>query len=247
MEKRKVQASCVFAPTYASASYVSSHAMKMSIGKQRIIMVAVMLLWCFAIVGYRIVAGNQGRGLNGIGLLWNLFLAAVPFFWSIVFRWADRNQRPVWAIVSFALWLLFLPNAPYILTDLIHLRPRPYIPLWFMLAMLLSCAGTGTLLGYLSLLNVQETIARKFSTRAGWSVAVGSLMLCGFGIYLGRFLRWNSWDALTKPIELARTVVRQFIDSGSHPHPLGVTLIYGVGLLIGYLAIRTMSSSSQRV
>lgn len=210
-------------------------------------MVAVMLLWCFAIVGYRIVVGNEGRSKNGIGLLWNLFLAVVPFFWSTVFQWAGRDKRPVWAVVSFTLWLLFFPNAPYILTDLIHLKPRPNVPLWFMLAMLLSCAGTGTMLGYFSLLNIHETIAQKFNQAAGWFVVVGSLMLCGFGIYLGRFLRWNSWNAFNRPLELARTVVHQFIDSGPHPHPLGVTLIYGVGLLIGYLAIRTMSTSRQQV
>jgi uncharacterized membrane protein len=220
--------------------------MKMSIARQRLIMVAVMLLWCFAIVGYRIVLGNEGRGKNGIGLLWNLFLAGVPLFWSHVFIWANRNRSPAWGLISFALWLLFLPNAPYILTDLIHLAPRPRVPLWLMLAMLLSCAGTGTLLGYFSLINIQETISQKFNPAAGWAVAISSSLLCGFGIYLGRFLRWNSWDALTKPLQLARTIIHPFVDSGAHPHPAAVTLVYGVGLLIGYLALRTITPSNSQ-
>jgi uncharacterized membrane protein len=140
--------------------------------------------------------------------------------------------------VFFSLWLLFLPNAPYILTDLIHLVPlasQPDVPLWLLLAMLLSCAGTGTLLGYLSLMQIHSAVEQNFGRTAGWSVAIGSLTLCGFGIYIGRFLRWNSWDAFANPISLLKSVAGQFIDAGPHPHPAGVTLVFGMGLLIGYL------------
>jgi uncharacterized membrane protein len=151
------------------------------------------------------------------------------------------RQRPVWAGIFFCLWLLFLPNAPYILTDLIHLAPRPHVPLWFILALLLSCAGTGAMLGYLSILDVHAVVEEKFSKTTGWAVAISSLLLCAFGIYLGRFLRWNSWDALANPLQLLRSIVRQFIDPSVHPHPLGVTVVFGLGLILGYLALRVVA------
>src|SRR5678816_4708120 len=93
--------------------------------------------------------------------------------------------------VVFVLWLLFLPNAPYILTDILHLTRANEAPAWYDLALLLSCAGTGLLIGYLSLIDVQSIVARRFSSVVGWMFALVSLMLSGFAIYLCRFLRWN--------------------------------------------------------
>ena len=184
------------------------------------------------------------RGMDGlaIGLFWNLFLASLPLLWSAAFQSATANNYRAMAVVFFGLWLLFFPNAPYLLTDMIHLKPRVDVPQWYMLALLLSCAGTGTLLGYLSLLNVHAVVESKFGKKSGWVVAIGSLMLSGFGIYLGRFLRWNSWDALTNPLGLFKSVVGQFINSWPHPHPVPVTLIFGVGLIVGYLALRAVAT-----
>lgn len=212
--------------------------MKLSQDKQRFYIVCILLLWCAALITYRMFLATDALA---VGLLWNLFLAAVPLFWSSAFRAADLHKRPLLAGTFFLLWLLFLPNAPYILTDLIHLAPKPHVPLWFLLAMLLSCAGTGTLLGFLSLVNVHDVIEQKFGAVAGWAVAISSMMLCGFGIYIGRFLRWNSWNVLNRPVELMKTVVGQFFDSGPHPHPAGVTLVFGTGLVIGYLALRVIA------
>lgn len=216
--------------------------MKLTLKQQRIIIVALLLSWCVALIGYR---NYLDPDMLATALLWNLFLAAVPLVWSAAFQTACERNRPILAIISFVLWLLFLPNAPYILTDLIHLAPQPYVPLWFLLAMLLSCAGAGTLLGYLSLLTVHRVIEARFGAKIGWVVALGSLMLCGFGIYLGRFLRWNSWNALTDPFELARAIAGQFVDPGPHPHPVGVTVVFGVGLIIGYWAVRVVAASAQ--
>jgi uncharacterized membrane protein len=136
------------------------------------------------------------------------------------------------------------PNAPYLLTDLIHLGPRPHVPLWYLLAMLLFCAGTGTLLGYLSLIEVHAVVARRKGPVVGWAVALGSLLACAGGIYVGRFLRWNSWDSLTRPWSLASDIARQFLVDTPHPHPVPVTLIYGGGLILGYLALRVVAASA---
>ena len=105
----------------------------------------------------------------------------------------------------------------------------------------MSCAGAGTILGYLSLLQVQAVIEQKHGKKAGWAVAVGALLLSGLGIYLGRCLHWNSWDIFTRPMQILKTVAGQFVNPGLQPHPLAVTLIFGVGLLIGYLVLRAHS------
>ncbi len=210
---------------------------------------AVMLLWCVGLVACRsrlTLHSSIADDKSNLGMLWNLFLAVVPLFWSLAFRAASIRKRPIAAAVFFSLWLLFLPNAPYLLTDLIHLHPSPVVPLWYLLAVLMSCAGAGTILGYLSLIHVQAVIEQKYGKKTGWAVAVCSLLLCGFGIYLGRCLHWNSWDVFTHPAQMLGTIVRQFISPGSQPHPLAVTLVFGVGLLVGYLVLRVFPASSNK-
>jgi len=203
--------------------------------KQQFGVVCLSLLWSTALLVYRMTIESDWLER---GLLWNLFLAAIPLFWSAAFAWAnDRSNRPL-AAAFFMLWLIFFPNAPYLLTDLIHLITRAGPQQWFVLAILISCAGTGTLLGYLSLLRIHSEVDKVFNKTAGWLVAGGSLLLSGFGIYVGRFLRWNSWNAFTSPLDVAKDVVHQLLHPGSHPHPILVTVIVGTGLLIGYLAVR---------
>jgi uncharacterized membrane protein len=198
-----------------------------------------LLLWCAALIGF---PAQRGGDILSRGLAWNLFLATVPLFWGKAFQVAMLHGRWLLAAPSLCLWIAFLPNAPYILTDIIHLGMRPSIPTWYVMATILSCAGAGTLLGYLSLLGVHSAIEKKFGWGAGWSVAVMSLFGCGYGIYLGRFLRWNSWDIVTRPLHLLRSMAQQFVDPGPFPHPVPVTLIFGAGLIVGYLLLRVIAS-----
>ncbi len=142
--------------------------------------------------------------------------------------------------VLFSIWLAFLPNAPYILTDFLHLRSRPPIPLWYDIALLGSFAGTGLLMGYSSLADAQALVAHRYSAMHGWALAFTALLLSGFGIYLGRFLRWNRWDALTNPAGLLLDISERAVDPLSHPRTLGVTVLYGVGLSLGYVALRVV-------
>ena len=205
-----------------------------------------MLLWCLLLLAYRSHLAVHSYGENGEkssrGLVWNLFLALLPLLWSGAFQAATARKRPLLATIFFFLWLLFLPNAPYLLTDVLHLKPGADVPLWYLLAVLLSCAGTGVMLGYLSLLPIHSMTEQKYGRRTGWAVAAGSLLLCGFGIYLGRFLRENSWDVFVHPLPLLQVIAARLSDPASQPHPLAVTLIYGGGLIVGYLVLRVFSA-----
>lgn len=133
-------------------------------------------------------------------LVWNLILAWLPFLFAMVVI-----MFPVKHYVTFffsALWLLFFPNAPYIVTDLLHLWPHGDVPLWYDMIMLFSFALTGLCLGFASLVLMQAQVTAHWGRPAGWLFVLAVLGLSSFGVYIGRFLRWNSWDVFSNPLSL---------------------------------------------
>jgi uncharacterized membrane protein len=179
-------------------------------------------------------------------LHWNLTLAFLPYAASLVALRA-RGRRP-WLLAPLGLFtLLFLPNAFYLVTDLIHLRQRPLVPLWFDVGLIGLSAGTGWFLGLLTLRMWRELVAERFGPAAGWAIALVSAPLCGYGIYLGRFLRWNSWDLLRAPWRLLGQVAGHLRPPWD-PQLLGVSLFFGALVLVTFLAFelaRTPSAQSR--
>jgi uncharacterized membrane protein len=142
-------------------------------------------------------------------LVWNLFLAWISlllaaFIYRIATRRADLTR---WILVPAALvWLLFFPNAPYIVTDLVHLgQYHDNVPGWFDVMLVAWFACTGLLLGVASLRLMQEIVARARGSRVGWLFVVLVTVAGSLGIYVGRFLRWNSWTVFQAPLTLADT------------------------------------------
>ncbi len=166
-------------------------------------------------------------------MLWNLFLAAIPLGLSLGLM---RINRLTLAIPPLGLWLLFFPNAPYVLTDLMHLSEHnAHVPKWLDLLMLLSFGLVSLWFGFQSLRLVQSWFARRFSHATGWCVAIASLVLSGFGIYLGRFLRWNSWDLMRRPHVLLNDIASRFIDPLDHSRTWVFTFGFGTLLILAYL------------
>lgn len=130
-------------------------------------------------------------------LVWNLFLAFIPLMLSWYLK---RNQHWALTAVMLFIWLLFLPNAPYLITDIIHLRPRHNIPLWFDGMLLFCFAFAGNWMGLRSM----ERWLSFFRLSADSVYVVTGLFslggLVGFGIFLGRVLRFNSWDLFSRPL-----------------------------------------------
>ena len=213
------------------------HQLLKSSDVKRLIVISTLLFWCTSMIAVRI--DRTGSGYYRF-LLVNLFLACVPLFFSTMLRVTNR-LRVHWTIMAglAALWLLFLPNAPYILTDLLHLTRPSDAPAWYDLALLLSCAGTGLLVGYLSLVDVQGIVAHRFTPIVGWIFALVSLVLSGFAMYLGRFLRWNSWDVLFTPT-LVLEIAGALLHPLDHMRPLAVTLVFGAIFALGYITFRTL-------
>jgi uncharacterized membrane protein len=165
-------------------------------------------------------------------LVWNLFLAWIPFLLSLCVAVVHRRGGPrplLWVLGAF--WLLFLPNAPYILTDFIHLGRVKGAPLWFDAALIGTFATAGLGLGLASLFLVHHVVEARAGRVVGWAVAVSSLVLCAVGIYLGRFPRFNSWDVITDPQSLAGVVMVRLAD------PLGNPFLLRFGVLMSALLV----------
>lgn len=167
-------------------------------------------------------------------LLWNLFLAWLPlvFGWLLYIR---ASKGLVWSWPNFglfALWLVLLPNAFYLITDFIHLRQTSQVDIVFDIILFSAYAFCGILLGLTSLYLVHVCAIKRFGSQAHYLPAI-VLLLCGFAIYLGRYLRWNSWDIITNPFGLLFDVSSSVIDPVNHPLTFATTLLfYGfLGLL----------------
>jgi uncharacterized membrane protein len=185
--------------------------------------------WCVGVLGVRLAWSGEPAFLF---MLWNLFLAAIPLGCALVLT-KVRHWAPGLALI--AGWLLFFPNAPYVLTDLLHLRPRPGLPLWFDLLVLMSFALVSLWLGFQSLRLAQHWVAERTGAALAWGFVMGSLLLSGFGIYLGRFLRWNSWDIVSRPDALLADIFARFADPLAHVKTWTVTFGFGGLLMVAYL------------
>jgi uncharacterized membrane protein len=190
---------------------------------------------CITLVALRVHFTSK---VTFVFLVWNIFLAIIPYIISTFLVLRHEKFQNRWLLVCpFLAWLCFFPNAPYILTDLFHLRPRAGVPFWYDLALILFFAWSGLMLGYASLMDMQMIITRHFGRITGWIIVIGSLILGSFGIYLGRYLRWNSWDVLSSPFALIKDIAIRVLEPADHPRTYGVTLIFSLFLIIGYLML----------
>ena len=189
---------------------------------------------CLVLFSFRVVQSHSFAYSN---LVWNLFLAWLPYLFSI---WAaalyvSRSGR--WWVLLFPgfLWLIFFPNAPYIITDFLHLAVRPRIPLWFDIMMLAAFAWTGCFLAIASLRTMQLLIKEHVGWLISWLFAGAVLTLGGIGIYLGRFSRWNSWDIFFSPKEILYDVAIRLATPFSNLGFFGFTAIVTAFLIVSYL------------
>ncbi len=193
---------------------------------------------CLALVLGCVFATGRVRYLF---LIWNLFLAWVPLGFALL---ACDEAREFWTWrfgCLMAAWLLFFPNAPYIFTDIIHLTTRYYARFWLDLPLILLCAFTGLVLGFVSLYLMQARISRAFSPAIGWLFVTVVAGLSGFGIYLGRFLRFNSWDVVVKPMTFYRGVGAVANDAFTQPATIGFAGLFATFTLIAYVTLYALT------
>lgn len=171
-------------------------------------------------------------------LVWNVFLAWLPYVFSLAAALFYRiSHRYGWLLILPAglLWLVFFPNAPYLVTDFLHLKERPGVPLWYDILLLFAFTWTGIFLAIASLRTMQWLVRRYLGNLVSWLFVGVALALSGLGIYLGRFERWNSWDLISHPEKILRDVLTRVVNPLDDLRFLGFTILITVSLLVFYL------------
>lgn len=194
------------------------------------------LAFCSAAALGLLVIRNRATGSPSHRyLVWNLFLAWIPIGAALLAdRWARR--RVAFVLVA-AGWLVFFPNAPYLVTDLIHLRADAQVPLWYDALLFASFALSGVLLGNSSIYLIQAAVRRTWGGVASWLVAGASMALGGYGVYLGRVERWNSWDLWTRPTVLLHAAAKPVLDPFGNTRAIAMSVMFFGFLLTAYLTM----------
>jgi len=208
-----------------------------SLTARRLITLAALIGLSLLVVVMVAVRVGETGSLAYANLVWNLFLAWIPLgFALIVYDGARRGMRGLWLLAFGGLWLLFFPNAPYLMTDLKYLREFDGAPFWFDAVMAGSAAVAGLALGFLSLFLVHSVAQRRFGALWAWLGVWAMLLLSSIGVFLGRFQRFNSWDVFTDPKPILADLARGLSDPLDYPRVLALTIIFS-GFLVGSYAV----------
>lgn len=171
-------------------------------------------------------------------LNWNLLLASIPLLLTRYLKHKQSTLTQPSFILLLSVWLFFFPNSPYILTDLFHLKKGNGMPIWFDLILILSYAWAALWLGFKSLHDVEEISRERIGNRKTIYLIIGLLFAASYGVYLGRFLRWNTWDILVNPIELFADILDRFLHPFNHLRTWGVTFLMGSFLNLTYFSLK---------
>ncbi|MFD1163859.1 DUF1361 domain-containing protein [Hwangdonia seohaensis] len=177
-------------------------------------------------------------------LVWNLFLAAVPFaITTYLLSLPKLNKFAL--LVWFCVWLLFLPNAPYIVTDLIHLQLSSAPIIWLDILMVSAFAANGLLLFYLSILDMKVILKPFFKDKLLNYGVIFILFLSSFGVYLGRFLRYNSWEILSHSKYLITDILNMIIQPYANKLAWLFVLLFGAFLTVGLLVFKNLNNTNK--
>jgi uncharacterized membrane protein len=184
---------------------------------------------------------TSGRA-SYIFLAWNLFLACIPFLLS---GWLCRHQEiiknKVKLILLVSVWLLFMPNSFYILTDLFHLQNIGNGHPWFDLTLILSFAWNGILFGILSIRKMEMLLKASQGKFISGFVICMVMWLNAFGIYIGRFLRFNSWDVILNPFSLFGEIAGMFLNPYDYRYVWAMSFCFAFFMVIIYYTIKKLS------
>ncbi len=201
-----------------------------------IISIIVANLTSVFLFGLRIIATHDTTYWF---MFWNLILAWMPvlFAWMLVKRLkVERWQKPIPVLLSL-LWLGFLPNSFYIISDLVHLQSTGEIGLLYDSVLFVSLILNGMLAGFISLYWVHKALLERQRARLAHGLIIASLFITSFAIYFGRSLRWNTWDVLVNPAGLLFDVSERVINPFEHPQVFVTTLTFFLLLGTSYLVI----------
>ena len=199
--------------------------------------VFLLMLFSFAILFIRI---SITKTLYYSFLVWNVFLAVIPYIITMYLSDKKKLNKINFAIF-FAVWLAFLPNAPYIITDLFHLSRSTFNNIWIDTLVISTFAITGMLLFYFSLFQMKNLLIEFLSRKKSEAIIITTIFLSAFGIYIGRFLRYNSWEILSDPLQLFSDIINMVIYPIENKDVWLFTICFGLFLWIGFYAIKHLT------
>ncbi|HYG37868.1 MAG TPA: DUF1361 domain-containing protein [Cytophagales bacterium] len=206
------------------------HYYQSSTWRQTFRMLALGCLFSCFLISVRLILFRDWMYLF---LVWNMFLAGLPLVFAFMLRYCQEHYKgmlPAKLLLA-GLWLLFFPNAPYIITDLIHLHKESNVPLWYDASIVFSSALTGLAMGLISLYLIHQILKENLNRWLSWFITGLFVGLGSFGIYLGRVLRWNSWDIVTRPFQLLQSAYETLFI----PSAMAMTFVFSCMLAFVYL------------
>lgn len=180
------------------------------------------LLFIVLMIAFRIYYSGS---IRFIFMSWNIFLAWIPFMLSGYFT-QYRHKEKWKQLFLFASWLLFFPNALYIVTDLVHLREESNMPWWYDAVLLFASSFVGIVMAFISLRKAEVYLKSIFSKAQVSFLVAGILFLGSFGVYLGRFQRWNSWDVVNNPLALGADIFSKIINPVENYKVWAITVLF---------------------
>ncbi|HSU27495.1 MAG TPA: DUF1361 domain-containing protein [Chitinophagaceae bacterium] len=190
---------------------------------------------CFLLLGRIFVSGTFAY----LFLPWNLFLAVIPLAISWWMKSKPlRVQNRLRFILLSCTWLLFIPNSFYIITDLFHLKHFESAPTWFDCLMIFSFTWNGLLFGLVSVRQMETMFTRRVGKQFAGLLILMVMLLSGLGIYVGRFLRFNSWDIITDPFSLMGEIFDLLLHPLANSYAWGMTICYAIFMTFLYITIK---------
>jgi uncharacterized membrane protein len=172
-------------------------------------------------------------------LPWNLLLAFIPYYITKKLMNNPARIESKWKLIAASLlWLLFIPNSFYIITDLFHLGKYDEAPRWFDLTLIFSFAWNGLMLGIVSVKQMESITKLYLAPRYGWLFIYAVMWLNAFGIFIGRFLRFNSWDIITNPFSLINEIMAMVLHPFDYMYVWGMICFFAVLMTIMYVTVR---------
>lgn len=202
----------------------------------------IVLLTTFSF-GFLFIRVSITKTLYFAFLVWNLFLAAIPYAITLYLS-HQKTLSKARLIVLFFIWLAFLPNAPYIITDLFHLKRSALSNLWIDTLVISTFAITGLLLFYFSIFRMKKVLLQFFNTKRVKVIIITTIFLSAFGVYIGRFLRYNSWELLSNPLQLFSTIVEIIFHPINNQDVWVFTVAFGIFLHLGYAVLQLLKNGN---
>jgi uncharacterized membrane protein len=179
-------------------------------------------------------------------LFWNLLLAAVPLWlaWRLRAHLATNLWSAPISLLLTGLWLVFFPNSFYLLSDLMHLRYTGEVSLHYDIALFSILIFNACAFGFMSVFIVHKELIKRVGTRMAHRLVGGVFLLCGFAIYLGRYLRWNTWDVVVNPFGLLFDISEHALNPTEYPQMFVTTLVFAALLSAIYWVIWSFSQTA---